>query len=69
MQQRIDINDLARDVPRGLEQQVYAMSLMGIDLDNQKEAQYLHQLARAMNITPDMANHIHDQIGAQRIYA
>lgn len=69
MQQRIDIDDLARDVPRGLEQQVYAMSLMGIDLDNQKEAQYLHQLARAMNITPDMANHIHDQLGAQRIYA
>ena len=69
MQRRIDVQDLANDTPRGLEQQVYAMSLMGIDLDNQNEAQYLHQLATAMNIAPEMANHIHDQMGAQRIYS
>lgn len=69
MQRRIDVQDLAHDTPRGLEQQVYAMSLMGIDLDNQNEAQYLHQLATAMNIAPEMANHIHDQMGAQRIYS
>ncbi|MEO3417291.1 DUF533 domain-containing protein [Roseovarius sp. CAU 1744] len=69
MQRRIDVQDLVRDTPRGLEQQVYAMSLMGIDLDNQNEAQYLHQLATAMNIAPEMANHIHDQMGAQRIYS
>ncbi len=69
MQRRIDVQDLANDVPRGLEQQVYAMSLMGIDLDNQNEAQYLHQLATAMNVAPEMVNHIHDQMGAQRIYS
>ena len=69
MQRRIDVRDLANDVPRGLEQQVYAMSLMGIDLDNQNEAQYLHQLATAMGIAPDAVNHIHDQLGAQRIYS
>lgn len=69
MQRRIDVQDLANDVPRGLEQQVYAMSLMGIDLDNQNEAQYLHRLATAMGIAPEMANHIHDQMGAQRIYS
>lgn len=69
MQRRIDVDDLARDVPRGLEQQVYAMSLMGIDLDNQNEAQYLHQLATAMGVSPEAANHIHDELGAQRIYS
>lgn len=69
MQRRIDVKDLARDVPRGLEQQVYAMSVMGIDLDNQNEAQYLHQLANAMGVGPDAVNHIHDQLGAQRIYS
>ncbi|MFD1158111.1 DUF533 domain-containing protein [Roseovarius aestuarii] len=69
MQRRIDVNDLARDVPRGLEQQVYAMSIMGIDLDNQNEAKYLHQLATAMGVSPEAANSIHDQLGAQRIYS
>lgn len=69
MRRRIDVRDLANDVPRGLEQQVYAMSLMGIDLDNQNEAKYLHQLATEMQIAPDLVNHIHDQLGAQRIYS
>ena len=69
MQRRIDVKDLANDVPRGLEQQVYAMSVMGIDLDNQNEAQYLHQLATAMGVSPEAVNHIHDQLGAQRIYS
>ncbi|WP_299842962.1 DUF533 domain-containing protein [uncultured Roseovarius sp.] len=69
MQRRIDVDELARDVPRGLEQQVYAMSIMGIDLDNQNEAKYLHQLATAMGVSPEAANQIHDQLGAQRIYS
>ncbi len=69
MQRRIDVQELAREVPQGLEQQVYAMSLMGIDLDHQKEAQYLHQLASAMGVAPEAANQIHDQFGAQRIYS
>lgn len=69
MQRRIDVDELARDVPRGLEQQVYAMSIMGIDLDNQNEAQYLHKLATAMGVSPEAANQIHDQLGAQRIYS
>lgn len=69
MQRRIDVNDLARDVPRGLEQQVYAMSVMGIDLDNQNEAKYLHQLATAMGVPAEAVNDIHDQLGAQRIYS
>ncbi len=69
MQRRIDVRELASEVPRGLEPQVYAMALMGIDLDNRNEAQYLHQLASAMGISPDAANHIHDELGAQRIYS
>ncbi len=69
MQRQINAKELAREVPRGLEQQIYAMSVMGIDLDHQNEAQYLHQLASAMGLEPDAVNYIHDQLGAQRIYS
>ncbi|MGI9350015.1 MAG: DUF533 domain-containing protein [Rhizobiaceae bacterium] len=65
----IDIADLARQVPRGLEQQVYLMSVMGIDLDNRKEAQYLHDLATEMSVSRDEVNGIHDHLGVPRIYS
>ena len=65
----IDIADLARQVPRGLEQQVYLMSVMGIDLDNRTEAQYLHDLATEMGVSRDEVNGIHDHLGVPRIYS
>lgn len=64
----IDVQGLARQVPAGLEPQVYAMSVMGIDLDNQNEAQYLHQLATAMNIPQRNVNQIHQQLGVPPLY-
>ena len=64
----IDVQGLARDVPRGLEAQVYAMSVLGIDLDNQNEAQYLHQLAQAMGIDQQTVNAIHAKLGAPQLY-
>ena len=68
MQRPVDARALARQVPPGLEQQVYAMSLLGINLDNQNEAKYLHDLASAMNIERAEVNHIHAQIGAPSLY-
>ena len=64
----IDVEGLVRDVPRGLETQVYAMSVMGIDLDNQNEARYLDQLARSLGIDEKTVNAIHAQIGAPDLY-
>ena len=69
LSQPVDVNGLARQVPRGMEQQVYMMSLMGIDLDSRNEAQYLHDLATAMNIGQGDVNSIHDSLGVPRIYA
>ena len=69
LRQPVDANAIARDVPRGLEAQVYAMSVMGIDLDNQNEAKYLHELAQAMGVEPSDVNDIHDQMGVPHIYA
>ncbi|WP_415920608.1 DUF533 domain-containing protein [Tateyamaria sp. SN6-1] len=64
----VDVDALARDVPQGMEPQVYAMSLLAIDLDNQQEAQYLHQLAQGLGIDAQNVNHIHEQMGVPSLY-
>lgn len=65
----IDVSGLARQVPRGLEQQVYLMSVMGIDLDNRKEAQYLHDLATELEMDRNQVNGIHDHLGVPLLYS
>ncbi|RUS60421.1 tellurite resistance TerB family protein [Pseudorhodobacter sp. E13] len=67
--QPVDIAAFVDEVPRGMEEQVYLMSLMAIDLDSQSEAQYLHDLASALGFDKAQVNQIHDQAGAQRLYA
>ena len=64
----LDSEGLARQVPRGLENQVYAMSVLGIDLDVTEEAQYLHQFASHLQIGKETVNHIHDKFGVPRLY-
>ncbi len=65
----LDIEGFINEVPQGMEQQVYLMSLMAIDLDTQEEAQYLDRLAKGLNISPEMANAIHDKVGAPKLYS
>lgn len=67
--QPVDIDALVNAVPRGLEEQVYLMSLMAIDLDSQPEAQYLDGLANGLGLDHAQVNQIHDQAGAQRLYS
>lgn len=64
----VDIDGLVRDTPRGMEQALYAMSLMGIDLDNNAEAQYLDRLANGLGIGKSAANQIHEQMGVPTLY-
>lgn len=65
----VDIEGLARQVPKGLETQVYTMSVMAITLDNRSEAQYLHELATALGIDPAQANDIHARLGVPMLYS
>ncbi len=69
VQAPLDLQGLVRSVPGGMEQQVYLMSLLAISLDNQEEAVYLDQLAKGLNLSHEAANHIHDQLGAPRLYS
>ncbi|MDF1726645.1 MAG: tellurite resistance TerB family protein [Sulfitobacter sp.] len=68
MQAPVDIDGLVRQTPEGMGAQVYAMSLLAIDLDTQDEAQYLHKLAQAYGMTPGQVNEIHDQMGVPSLY-
>jgi uncharacterized membrane protein YebE (DUF533 family) len=66
--QPLDAAAFAASVPREMAGQVYALSLTSIELDSQKEAEYLGQLAQGLGIAPAMANQIHDQMGAPKIF-
>lgn len=65
----VDPEALARDVPRGMELQVYLVSLLAIDLDNEQEARYLHALAQAMGLSREAVNDIHEKAGAIKLYS
>ena len=64
----VDVDGLVDQVPHGMEQQVYLMSLMTIDLDNNNEAQYLHQLATGLELEHASVNAIHEQLGVPTLY-
>ena len=68
LQSPVDINNLVANTPDGMGQQVYAMSVKGIDLDTQDEAQYLHKLATAYGMQPAQVNEIHAQLGVPSLY-
>lgn len=68
MASTFDLNAFIRTVPQGMEQQVYLMSLLAIDLDSQEEAQYLDRLRRGLNLSEQQCNGIHQQLGAPALY-
>lgn len=65
----VDVAGLCRQVPDGLQPQVYAVSLMAIDLDNRVEAQYLHDLASGLGLGRGEVNDIHARLGVQPLYS
>lgn len=65
----VDPAALAREVPKGLEAQVYLMSLLAIDFDNEQEARYLHALAEGMGLPREAVNQIHSEAGATPLYS
>lgn len=68
LQAPVDIDNLVANTPAGMAPQVYAMSVMGIDLDTQAEAQYLHKLATAYGLEAAQVNEIHAHLGVPSLY-
>ena len=65
----LDVQSFARSIPQGMQEQIYAVSLMAIDLDKNSEAQYLADLAKGLGIPTNVANQIHDKFGVPKIFA
>ena len=64
----VDVRLFAREVPPGLEDEVYAISLTAIDLDTNREARYLHDLAHELGLNHEHVNYIHAQVGARPLF-
>lgn len=65
----LDTQGLIRTVPRGMEEQVYFMALLAIDLDSNHEAHFPDELAKGLNISHQSCNQIHEKLGAPALYA
>lgn len=65
----VDVQALVKQVPKGLENPIYAVSVMGIELDSQKEAEYLAELSSALGIGPREANAIHAKLGIPALFS
>jgi uncharacterized membrane protein YebE (DUF533 family) len=65
----VDPEGLARQVPAGLGPQVYAFSVLAIDLDSPNEAQYLDRLAKGLKMSPQQVNAVHQQLGIPALYS
>lgn len=65
----LDVQSFINQVPRGMEQQIYTVSLMAIDLDTRAEASYLDDLAQGFNLSPQTCNELHEQVGVPKLYS
>lgn len=66
--QPLDVRDFAWSVPLGMEVKVYTMSLAGMQLDTNAEAQYLRELAHGLRLDPDLCQQIHSRYGVQSVF-
>ena len=64
----LNVNEYADSLPIGLEQKAYGISLMAIKLDTKEEADYLRTLARALRLSPEECNQLHQQQNAPLLY-
>ena len=64
----LDLRGFAMSVPVGMEQQVYTLSLMTINLDSGSEAKYLKELGDTLRLSQEVREQIHQRVGAPSVY-
>lgn len=63
IQKPLDVKEFTWSVPVGMEQKVYAVSLMAMDLKSQEETRYLEDLARGLRLSSEVRSEIHRHYG------
>jgi len=62
LRKNLNIEEFLKEIPKGMEEQVYYMSLFAIDLDNESEREYLEVLANRLNLTYRVVDNIHESL-------
>jgi uncharacterized membrane protein YebE (DUF533 family) len=65
----LDVREFAWSVPIGMEQQVYAMSLLAINVDARAEKEYLDELAHALRLPDQVCEQIHERYSGRSVAA
>jgi uncharacterized membrane protein YebE (DUF533 family) len=60
--------DFFADITQDMVLQVYAASLMAINLDTPAESSYMQQLAQGLGLDPQTVNAVHAQLGLAPLY-
>ena len=62
LKKRLNLNEFIKEIPKGMEEQVYYMSLFAIDLENEAEREYLELLSNRLNLSYKMVDTIHESL-------
>jgi hypothetical protein len=60
----LDVREFAWSVPLGMEQEVYAMSVLSVTVDSPAETEYLDQLAHGLRLVPDVRTQLEQRFGS-----
>ncbi len=63
IQKPLDVREFSWSVPLGMEQKVYTISLMAMDLKSSAETKYLDELAHGLRLAPETRAEIHRHYG------
>ena len=65
LQKELHLEEFLREIPKGMEKQVYYMSLFAIDLDNEAEREYLEMLSNRLNLPYHVVDSIHESLDVE----
>ena len=65
LQKELYIEEFLKEIPKGMEKQVYYMSLFAIDIDNEAEQNYLELLSNKLNIPYATVDSIHESLATE----
>jgi uncharacterized membrane protein YebE (DUF533 family) len=59
----LNLHEFVWSVPLGAEQEIYAVSMMTLNLDSRAEVNYLKDLAHGLRMSPQLCAQIHQRFG------
>jgi len=65
LQKELHIEEFLKEIPKGMEKQVYYMSLFAIDVDKEAEQNYLELLSNKLNIPYATVDSIHESLATE----